>query len=113
MPGVRYTSGSTYNLRDGPTWADGDTHDVDESTADRLTDRDDFELADDESDESSATPDVSDDEAVRAERVKEHADDGLCGYYDPESMDSPCGRAAGWGRDHDDGLCSQHVDEVS
>lgn len=38
-------------------------------------------------------------------------DDGdVCGYYDDESMDSPCGRDAGWGRDADDGYCKTHID---
>lgn len=36
--------------------------------------------------------------------------DGICGYYDPETMDSPCSRDAGWGRDADDGPCKDHVD---
>lgn len=53
MPRVRYTGGSTYNLRDGPTWADGDTHDVGEATADRLTDDDRFERVDDGGDDDS------------------------------------------------------------
>lgn len=42
MPTVRYTGGSRYALRDGPTWEEGDEHDVDDETADRLTDLDKF-----------------------------------------------------------------------
>lgn len=38
------------------------------------------------------------------------SDDETCGYYDPEEMDSPCSRPAGWGRDADDGPCQDHVD---
>lgn len=34
-----------------------------------------------------------------------------CGYHDSETMDSPCSRAAGWGRDDVDGqgACKDHV----
>lgn len=36
-------------------------------------------------------------------------DDDECGYYDEESMDAPCSRNAGWGRDADSGPCKDHV----
>lgn len=35
--------------------------------------------------------------------------DDICGYQD-ETMDSPCGRDAGWGRDADTGRCKDHHD---
>lgn len=44
MPVVRYSGGSRYSLRDGPTWEDGDEHEVGDATADRLADRPDFEV---------------------------------------------------------------------
>jgi len=36
--------------------------------------------------------------------------DDECGYYDPDTMDSPCSRPAGWGRDAADGRCQDHID---
>jgi hypothetical protein len=58
MPKVRYVGGATYALRTGPTWDDGDSHDVDAKTADRLCDDWRFERVDDGDDEdaTSATP---------------------------------------------------------
>jgi hypothetical protein len=47
MPKVRYVGGATYALRTGPTWEDGDSHDVDAKTADRLCDDWRFERVDD------------------------------------------------------------------
>lgn len=41
-------------------------------------------------------------------RDRDHVADGRCGYHDPETMASPCARAAGWGRDADDGPCRDH-----
>lgn len=34
--------------------------------------------------------------------------DDVCGYYDPDSMDRPCQRNPGWGRDADAGRCADH-----
>lgn len=60
---------------------------------------------------SSATLkiDVKDDE--QPGRDPEYVADGLCGYYDPEEMDGPCSRPAGWGTDNDGGTCRDHPDE--
>jgi hypothetical protein len=44
MPRLRYIGGSRYALRDGPTWEDGDVHEVGGATADRLAELDKFEL---------------------------------------------------------------------
>lgn len=46
MPRLRYTEGSRYALRDGPTWEDGDVYEVDDATADRLVELDKFEFVD-------------------------------------------------------------------
>lgn len=117
MVRVRYTGGATYALRDGPTWEDGDAYDVADATAERLCERRDFEQVDpseglephtDESDDAEA--DSSDGPTELPPRDGEHVEDGLCGYYDGGEMDSPCSRTAGWGRDADDGLCSQHAE---
>lgn len=48
MPVVRYTGSAVYDLRDGPTWTDGDEHDVTPGTATRLCDTDKFELVDED-----------------------------------------------------------------
>jgi len=51
MPRVRYAGGSTYTIRNGPTFEDeGDEADVDEETAERLTARPDFEVVDTDDD---------------------------------------------------------------
>ena len=52
------------------------------------------------------------DEGDSSERVEKYVDDGLCGFYNPETMEKPCGRSAGWGMDADSGPCKQHADEV-
>jgi hypothetical protein len=41
-----------------------------------------------------------------------HGDEAadICGYQD-ETMDAPCQRDAGWGRDADTGRCKDHHDE--
>lgn len=118
MVRVRYTGGATYALRDGPTWEDGDAYAVADATAERLCERKDFEYAEgdepapveSETDEDNARADSSDDAAELPPRDGEHVEDGLCGYYDADEMDSPCSRDAGWGRDADDGLCSGHAE---
>lgn len=51
MPVIRYTGGAVYNIREGPRFEDGDEAEVNEDTADRLTDRHDFELVEDTDDE--------------------------------------------------------------
>lgn len=45
MPRVRYTGTAVYNLRDGPTWSEGDVHEVDRATAERLCEQAYFEHA--------------------------------------------------------------------
>lgn len=40
----------------------------------------------------------------------DEGDEDVCGYFDPETMESPCSRAAGWGRDADDGRCKTHAE---
>lgn len=47
MARVRYTGGSVYRIRNGPTFEDGDIERVDAETAERLTVRPDFELVED------------------------------------------------------------------
>lgn len=73
MPRLRYTGGSRYALRDGPTWDDGDVYEVSESTADRLATRDGFEVVDDadetEADAFDADAWLEQDYRTRADRV--------------------------------------------
>lgn len=77
MPRVRYTGGATYTLRGGPTWDDGDAHDVGPDTAERLTERHDFELVDDAeaetSDDADATGEPFDPEAWLDQHYTERA----------------------------------------
>lgn len=134
MVRVRYVGGATYALRGGPTWTDGDVHDVRESTAERLCADARFERVDPSGslepdsdasghpegspadngeplpDEADVRADSSDDATELPPRDGEYVEDGLCGYYDADAMDSPCSRTAGWGRDADDGLCGQHAE---
>lgn len=60
----------------------------------------------------TATADADDDAVEKTmdtpRRVQKYVDEGKCGYYDPETMDSPCARSAGWGRAANDGPCSTH-----
>lgn len=64
----------------------------------------------------SSEPDDGDGESedqypVRAE---EYTKRGQCGHFDPETMDNPCARDGGWGREGvDDGRCKQHHSEVA
>lgn len=44
-------------------------------------------------------------------RDGEFVSEGKCGYHDPETMDAPCARPAGWGREADGGLCRDHHSE--
>jgi hypothetical protein len=78
MPEIRYTGGSRYALRDGPTWTEGDVHDVDGATAERLAGLDKFELADDGSDDASEDGELPDDTVP----VDEAMDQGVCPWCD-------------------------------
>lgn len=63
--------------------------------------------------EGNDSPDASPDDTSpeTGDTDADDADDGdVCGYYDDETMDSPCGRDAGWGRDATDGYCKTHHD---
>lgn len=80
MPRLRYTGGSRYALRDGPTWTEGDVHDVEGSTADRLADLEKFELVSDDSDaESRDESETADEEPASVEYLIE---DGRCPWCD-------------------------------
>jgi len=83
MPVVRYIGGASYALRDGPTWTDGDEHEVDDGTADRLTDDHRFELVetttdDDDADDDSEPSGEDGDEPTAADQI----DDGVCPWCD-------------------------------
>jgi len=94
MRTVRYTGHGRYRVA-GVTFEHGDTATVDADHAAHLTDTAPFE------------------EVIDAEggvREEDGPPDDVCGYYDPETMASPCRRDAGWGRDADTGHCSDHHD---
>ena len=110
MPRIRYTGTAGYSIRGGPSFEAGDEAEVGEATADRLTDRWDFEAGEAEADQSGeSAPEEPDEYPVR---VESYTRQGKCGFFDPDEMDDPCARAAGWGRDADDGPCQQHIDEL-
>lgn len=58
--------------------------------------------------QSGDTAASDENEGDTTRRDPEYVTEGLCGYYNPQSMDSPCSRASGWGRDTNTGPCKTH-----
>jgi len=70
MPVVRHTGGGYY-MRTGPDFEPGDENEVDSATAERLTNRADFELVHGDSADESADPDMTDGDDEEGERTTE------------------------------------------
>lgn len=116
MPAVEKVRGGRVHVRGIGAFELGDRADVSEDQAAYLLEeRSDFALVDEgtstqaESDASAAAGDGAEDGSADDDDEQGAA---TCGYFDPETMDSPCGRVAGWGRDADDGPCKDHVELV-
>jgi hypothetical protein len=82
MPRLRYTGGSRYALRDGPTWEDGDVHEVNGATADRLAELDKFELVDGNEDNTTTGTDICGAEQSAGGTCDRPADE--CPYHDAD-----------------------------